>query len=101
MEGSPASPPLLSAEGPALESLPLPSPMENVAGADVSAEVNSAHLLCLLESSQLHEEVKSLASFYQEGNQGTERLSGFPEVTQPMWAERGLLSDCEAHFGDN
>lgn len=76
--------------------------MENVAGADVSAEVNSAHLLCLLESSQqLHEEVKLLAPFYQEGNQGTERLSGFPKVTQPVWAEQGLLLDCESHFGDN
>lgn len=64
--------------------------MENIAGADISAE-NSAHLLCLLESSQqLREEVMLLDPFYQGENQGTERLSGFPKVTQPVWAERGL-----------
>lgn len=46
---------------------------------------------CLLESSQQPKrQVPLLAPFDQRENQGTETLSGFPKVTQPVWVQRGM-----------
>lgn len=94
----------LSAGGPALESTcPSPVRRKHSRGCSFSRGEFCAYCVCLHESSQQpHEEVLLLTPFYQGGNQGTERLSGFPKVTQPVWAEQGLrlnLWDCEAYFG--
>lgn len=64
-------------------------PLSTPKGCSVRCVLHT-HCVSLNPHNDPKRQVPLLAPFYWGGNQGTERLSGFPKVTQPIWAEQAL-----------